>query len=108
MESLSRTIYQFPLLCYLGAITLVTALTTAAVLGQAYTLGSGGWMLVLASIFLVICISSPAVGLVNWLATLLVRPHALPRMDFSSGIPQKLRWVVPSVITGKSGICWRS
>ena len=46
-------------------------------------------MLVLASIFLVICISSPAVGLVNWLATLLVRPHALPRMDFSTGIPAR-------------------
>jgi cyclic beta-1,2-glucan synthetase len=101
MESLSRTIYQFPLLCYLGAITLVTALTTATVLGQAYELGSEGWMLVLASIFLVICISSPAVGLVNWLATMLVRPHALPRMDFSSGIPEELRTlvVVPSVLT---------
>ena len=101
MESLSRTIYQFPLLCYLGAITLATTLITAAVLGQAYELGSGGWMLVLASIFLVICISGPAVGLVNWLATLLVRPHALPRMDFSSGIPEELRTlvVVPSVLT---------
>ena len=31
----------------------------------------------------------------------MVRPHALPRMDFSSGIPQKLRTlvVVPSVLT---------
>ena len=101
MESLSRTIYQFPLLCYLGAITLVTAITSAAVLGQAYELGSGGGMLFLASVFLVICISSPAVGLVNWMATLLVRPHALPRMDFSSGIPEELRTlvVVPSVLT---------
>ena len=101
MESLSRIIHRFPLLCYLGAITLVTALISAAVLAQAYELGSTGWMLVLASIFLVICISSPAVGLVNWLATLLVRPHALPRMDFSSGIPQDLRTlvVVPSVLT---------
>ncbi len=101
MESLSRTVHRFPLLCYLGAITLVTALITAAVLALAYKLGSGGWMLVLASIFLVICISSPAVGLVNWLTTLLVRPHALPRMDFSSGIPQELRTlvVVPSVLT---------
>jgi cyclic beta-1,2-glucan synthetase len=101
MESLSRTIHRFPLLCYLGAITLVTALITAAVLTQAYELGSSGWTLVLASIFLVICISSPAVVQVNWLATLLVKPHALPRMDFSSGIPPELRTlvVVPSVLT---------
>ena len=101
MESLNRTIHRSPLLCYLGAITLITALFTAAILTQAYMLESGEWMLVLASIFLVICISSPAVGLVNWLATLMVRPHALPRMDFSSGIPEELRTlvVVPSVLT---------
>ncbi len=101
MGSLSRTIHRSPLLCYLGVITLVTALITAAILAQAYELGSGVWMQVLTSIFLVICISSPAVGQVNWLATLLVKPHALPRMDFSSGIPQELRTlvVVPSVLT---------
>ncbi len=33
MESLCRTIHQFPLLCYLGAITLVTALITTTVSG---------------------------------------------------------------------------
>ena len=101
MESLGRTIHRFPLLCYIGMITLVTTTIAASVLAQAYRLGSSGWMLVLATIFLVICMSSPAVGLVNWLATLMVRPHALPRMDFSSGIPQKLRTlvVVPSVLT---------
>ena len=100
-ESLSGPVHQFPLLCYLGTITLFTALIAAAVLGKAQELGSGGWMLVLSSIFLVICISSPAVGLANWLATVLVSPHALPRMDFSLGIPQELRTlvVVPSVLT---------
>ena len=101
MDSLGSTIHRFPLLCYIGTITLVTATISAAVLAQAYKLGSSGWTLILASIFLVLCMSSPAVGLVNWLATLLIRPHALPRMDFSSGIPQELRTlvVVPSVLT---------
>ena len=79
MESLSGPVHQFPLLCYLGTITLFTALIAAAVLGKAQELGSGGWMLVLSSIFLVICISSPAVGLANWLATVLVSPHATPQ-----------------------------
>ncbi len=101
-EAFGRTVLQFPLLFYLGAITVLTALIMAVVLAWAFRLGSNGWMLVPASIFLVFCLSSPAVGLVNWLATLLVRPHALPRMDFSSGIPQRLRTlvVVPSVLTG--------
>jgi cyclic beta-1,2-glucan synthetase len=102
MESLGRIIHRFPLLCYIGTITLVTATIAAVVLAQAYKLESSGWTLVLAAIFLVLCMSSPAVGLVNWLATLMVRPRALPRMDFSSGIPQKLRTlvVVPSVLSG--------
>ena len=101
MESLGRTIHQFPLLCYIGTITLVTATIAAVLLAQAYKLGSSGWTLVLAAFFLVLCMSSPAVGLINWLATLMVRPHALPRMDYSSGIPQELRTlvVVPSVLT---------
>ncbi|MRR14043.1 hypothetical protein EG833_01150 [archaeon] len=100
-QSLSEPVHQFPLLCYLGTITLFTALISATVLDKAQELGSGGWMLVLSSIFLVICISSPAVGLANWLATVLVSPKPLPRMDFSLGIPQKLRTlvVVPSVLT---------
>jgi len=100
MDSLGNTIHRFPLLSYVGTITLVTATISAAVLAQAYKLGSSGWTLILASILLVLCMSSPAVGLINWLATQLIRPHALPRMDFSSGIPQELRTlvVVPSVL----------
>jgi cyclic beta-1,2-glucan synthetase len=106
MELLGRTINQSPLLGYLGMIMLVTALLAATILGQAYELGSSGWILVLASIFLLICISSPAVGLANWLATLLVSPHALPRMDFSLGIPRELRTivVVPSVLTNSEKV----
>jgi len=76
--------------------------------GPSYRLGLGGWMLVLASIFLVICISSPAVGIVNWLATLLVMPHALPRMDFSSAFTRSANPCgVPSVLTSpeKLKIC---
>ncbi len=106
VESLSRAINRFPLFCYLGAITLVTAFITAAVMGQAYELGSSVWILLSACVLLVIRMSSPAVDLVNWLAILLVRPHALPRIDFSSGIPEELRTqvVVPSVLTSPENV----
>ncbi|MDD1760424.1 MAG: cyclic beta 1-2 glucan synthetase, partial [Methanothrix sp.] len=99
-EFFGRIAFRSPLLCYLSAITFATALIVTVVLLSA-GLESDGPIMVLASIFLVLCLSSPAVGLVNWLATLLVKPHALPRMDFSSGIPQKLRTlvVVPSVLS---------
>ena len=50
--------------------------------------------------------SQLAVALVNWWLTLLVTPCALPRMDFSSGIPAAARTVVavPSMLTDTQGI----
>ena len=46
-----------------------------------------GWILALVGLLSLLCASQLAVALVNWLATLLVTPHALPRMDFSEGNP---------------------
>jgi hypothetical protein len=40
------------------------------------------------------------VELVNWLATLLVTPHQMPRMDYSKGIPPESRTlaVIPTML----------
>ena len=53
-----------------------------------------------------LCASRLAVALVNWLATLLVTPRPLPRMDFSEGIPPKSRTlvVIPTMLTGPRNI----
>ena len=50
--------------------------------------------------------SQLAVALVNWLATLFVRPRALPRMDYSVGIPSASRTlvVVPTMLTSAAAI----
>ena len=47
-----------------------------------------------------------ALALVNWLATLLVQPQPLPRMDFSAGIPVQSRTlvVVPTMLTHPQNI----
>jgi len=44
--------------------------------------------------------SQLAVALVNWVVTVLVTPHPLPRMDFSAGIPPDSRTlvVVPTML----------
>ena len=49
----------------------------------------------------VMCGVQFALGMVNWLATILVRPNALPRMDFRAGIPEEHRTlvVVPTMLT---------
>ena len=45
-------------------------------------------------------------GLVNWLATQLLSPQSLPRMDFEHGIPPEHRTLVavPTMLTSAAGI----
>ena len=65
-----------------------------------------GGYLALVGILSLICTSQLAVALVNWLATVLVTPHALPRMDFSKGIPPESRTlvVVPTMLSSVENI----
>lgn len=99
-RSLGRACLKSPLLAYIGSIAAVTAALSLALMAEAYGLGSTGWNLILASILLVICISSPAIGFINWLSTKLIKPHTLPRMDFSKGIPAELKTlvVIPAIL----------
>ena len=100
-DALQRTSGRFSLLLYVGTIVLMTGVFTGGILALAYAEDEEGWFLALVGLLSLICTSQLAVGLVNWLATVLVTPHALPRMDFSKGIPQKLRTlvVVPTILS---------
>ncbi len=91
---------------YLAAIGLVTMALAAALLLQAHGDGVSLPLLVTLGFLLVPAASQLAVGMVNWLATLLVTPRPLPRMDYSHGIPAPSRTlvVVPSMITSAEGI----
>ncbi|MDI6746986.1 MAG: glucoamylase family protein [Rhodocyclaceae bacterium] len=104
VESLRRKSGQFPLLLYLGAITLITLITTGSLLLQVPDLPLWAWLA--TGILAFLAASQFAVALVNWLATLLVTPHPLPRMDFSAGIPPPSRTlvVVPTMLTSAASI----
>jgi cellobiose phosphorylase len=105
-DKFRRTSSQFPLLLYIGAIMLITAIFTGSLLAKAHADGIHGWLLMLIGILLVLCTSHLAGALVNWLATLLVTPHPLPRMDFSEGIPQEFHTlvVIPTMLTSSQNI----
>ena len=106
VASLQKVSRRFPLLLYLGTITLITAIFTRSLLAKAYVREYPEWFLTLIGVLLVLCTSHLAVALVNWLATLLVRPHPLPRMDFSEGIPPESRAlvVIPTMLGSAQGI----
>ena len=91
-EVVRDTLGRGPLLAYLGAIVLITILTSAVILPA--TGNSIGWRLAVYVAALLLATSQLAVALVNWFATLVVVPRALPRMDFSTGIPSTSRTLV--------------
>ncbi|MBI5665693.1 MAG: cyclic beta 1-2 glucan synthetase [Nitrospirae bacterium] len=105
-EAFKKYISRFPLFLYLGTITLITALLTGGLSAEVYADGLHGWLLMLTGILFLLCTSQLSVALVNWLATMLVTPHPLPRMDFSKGIPPELRTlaVVPTLLTSAQNI----
>ena len=105
-EAMRRAAGRFPLLLYLGAIVLITVIITGTFLAEAHVGGVPDWALGPIGIVSLLAASQLAVALVNWLATLLVTPHALPRMDFSEGIPKTSRTlvVVPTMLTSAPNV----
>ena len=106
VEALRRTAGKLPLVLYLGAITLITATLTGSLLAEAHAGGVPDWALGSIGLLSLLAASQLAVALVNWLATLLVTPHPLPRMDFSEGIPPQSRTlvVVPTMLTSAQNV----
>ncbi len=98
---ISRAGSHLRLFLYLGPIALLTAGVVATVL---FALGGidlhdpRWWLLGLP---LLVAASALGVPLVNLLVTLVMPPRALPRLDFSHGIPDRHRTmvIVPTLLT---------
>ena len=83
---------RFP--AYLGALGLLTALLTWRLTTAAPLDGLHISARILALLVVTICASQLAIGIVQFVAMLLVEPSILPRLDFSAGIPKDQRAVV--------------
>ena len=105
-ESVRRMASRSPLFLYLGAISLLTAMLSGGLLAQPLALDLPLWAWLPLGFLSLLATSQLAVGLVNWLAPLLVMPKPLPRMDFSAGIPASARTlvVVPTMLTSRAGV----
>lgn len=97
---------RFPLACYLSAIGLLTLTAALAYLGWSRQQGVNPFVLLTLTLPVLICAASLALALVNWLATQLLSPQSLPRMDYAQGIPVADRTVVavPTMLTSAAGI----
>ncbi len=105
---LVRLTMASPLTMYLGAILLITALSTWWVLAEAHRNGAHLWhplWLALLGLLTALPASQLAQSIVNWLVPLLVPPRLLPRMDLSAGIPSECHTlvVVPTLLINSAG-----
>ena len=100
-RSLTRMVRRFPMSCYLGPLSVITAATASLVLEPVFPLGWNDWRLWLLLMLGIISASQMAVALVNLLVNLLVGPRLLPRLDFSEGIPvtDRTMVVIPTLLT---------
>ncbi|MHB8551209.1 MAG: glucoamylase family protein, partial [Acidiferrobacterales bacterium] len=106
IEVLTRAAKRFPLFLYLGTIALITLVFTGVLLIGAHISDGRSWVLALLGVVALLSSSQLAVALANWLATFLVSPHPLPRMNFSRGIPPESRTIVviPAIISDPQNI----
>ncbi len=97
---------KVPLLLYLLSIGAIVAAFLFGLLSQRQIDAAPHWLPWLVATLGVIAFSELGIALVNWAVTLLVGPRALPRMDFSNGIPASARTlvVVPTMLTSIDGV----
>jgi len=102
----SRASRHIRLFLYLGPILLLTVLATGGVLASFAGFELTDWRYGFFAIASLIAASALAVPLVNQFVTLVLPPRALPRLDFSRGIPSAHRTmvVVPTLLSGSQEI----
>ncbi len=79
---------------YIGAILLATAAVGGLLIYRASLAALPLWLLMAVGLLSLVAASQLAVALVNWTLTLLAHPQRLPRMDYSSVIPDESRCLV--------------
>jgi cyclic beta-1,2-glucan synthetase len=97
---------RFPMVLYAVAIGLPTLALAFGFLAWAGNQGMNWWGLLGFAILTLVCAIGFGVSIANWLATQLLSPQSLPRMDFESGIPSEFRTLVavPTMLTSPSSV----
>ncbi len=95
---------QLPLGFYLGGILAVTAGAMAGF--TALVPWAAPWAKIAGSIALLLTASQLAVAVVQWIASVVIPPRPIPRLDFSRGVPADCKTVVaiPTMLTSATGI----
>lgn len=107
IQKIANIAKEVPVFLYLFSIISITIVGGGAMFYVAYEYSTLEWeILIVIEILCFAGFAQLAISLVNWLATILVRPRLLPRLDFSNQIPSNYQTlvVIPTLLTSKSNI----
>ena len=103
----NRAAAKMPVFLYIFSIFFLSIVFAAWLFYVAYSSGHHSWqILTLVGLLSFFGCLQLAVSFVNWISTVLVQPHILPRMDYSSGIPTECRSlvIVPTMLASEAYI----
>ena len=105
-ERMNLYFSKHPFSFYVITFLVIVALLTASLAYLAWFPGMEWWPLLLIVFFGLIATSQFAVLFVNWASTLLVKPQALPRMNYVKGLPPEARTlvVIPTMLTDEEAV----
>jgi cellobiose phosphorylase len=101
-----KFISNYPLFNYLGSIAfIITVLSGISVYNGFLHHIDSAWI-ILAGVLSLLGTSQLSITLINWVATMMVRPSLLARLDFSEGIPDEYRTLVavPTLLSSPDGV----
>ena len=94
LDRVRSALQSYPDDFYLGAIQTIALVVIAAILIPLVPLYNPLGALAIAFLFLLLPVSQGAVELVNHTVTALLKPQALPKLDFSEGLPADCKTLV--------------
>ena len=107
LPSLARRLREnFPVALYLSAVLAGTCTFLGIFLQRRHSVDIPDWLLIAYLVFGFVALSQLSVALFNWLISLLVAPHPLPRLNFSQGIPTDARTmvVIPTMLSSEEAL----
>ncbi len=106
VEHGTRALRRRPLLLHLSGIAVLSLTISSALLIRAHDGGMDDRLLAPLALLLLIATSQFASAMANWLATLVMTPQRIPRMDYARGLPEAQRSIVavPCLLTSPAEI----
>ncbi|HEY5391107.1 MAG TPA: cyclic beta 1-2 glucan synthetase, partial [Hanamia sp.] len=100
-EKMKHNFRLHAFLWYWICILLITLAIGGSILLIADSDTKNAWLLLAITLLTLLCASQLAISVVNFFATLLVKPNLLPRMDYSQQIPDNAASmvVIPAMLT---------